>query len=369
MSDNKPKNTISQQSFFIINQKTIIQGFFLGLLSFLVVIVLFAVWGGLMLNNKYQLFLFFSKMSHQDLVSLAKTIQPKKYKNSQVNFLILGTDETENRPDFPQLTDSIILAQLDTSTAQLTTLGLPRDLWIEPYKTKINALYEYGKERYPDQPQQFPAEVISEMTQLNLDHTLVLSMEQIAGLVELVGGVLINVENGFIDDQFPRNDVDIQVEHDPEKLYETVEFAPGPNLMNGETVLKYIRSRHSQDLTEGNDLARSQRQQQVLMAIINKLSQPDLHWKHPEVTGSLVKFYQDNYGDFLPLDQVISMVLAMGKKVTQLQFNSLTLAEYPENPEGLIEHPLALRPYQNQWVYLVKDLSAFQQFIKQSFNN
>lgn len=364
MSDNKIN---SNQSFLAINRRTIIRGLLLCAATLVVVFILICIWGGLVINNKYRQFLFFSKMSQPEIISLVKTIQPEKYQDCKINFLILGTDETKNRLDTPQLTDSIILAQLDTNEAQLTTLSLPRDLWNDPYKTKINALYEYGKDRYPDSPQQFTTEIIEEMTRLNFQHTLVMSMDEVAQIVDLVGGISVNVETGFTDDQFPKNDVDIQTEHDPDKLYETVTFEPGPNYMNGTTVLKYIRSRHSSNLDEGTDIARSQRQQQVLLALIDKLSQPLLHWQHPEISGKLIKFYQDNYNKYLAIDELISMASAVGKDITKFKIHSLSLSEYPDDPNGIIEHPGNLRPYQNQWVYIIKDMNTFQQFINLHF--
>lgn len=364
-STNQPDSTVL--SFFRFNKKTVLRGFFLGISTVIFTCILFSIYLGLIIHNKYQRFLFFAEMSHSEVVNLTKNIQPKNFKSANLIFLILGTDDVENRPGFPQLTDSMILINLNTETAQAKTTSLPRDLWSDPYKTKINALYEYGKQRYPEQPELFPQEVVTDMTGVKINHTLVVAMEQLAEIVDAVGGVTIMVENGFIDEKFPRSDVDIQTERDPTKLYETIVFEPGEQCMNGKRVLQYIRSRNSADESEASDLARAIRQQQVISALINKLAQPSLYWRRPEIAGYLLKFYSDNFESYLPLTDLVSLLAAIGPQATHFELNSIALTEFPQDEQGLIEHPRNLRPYQNQWVYIIRDDATFKNFFKENF--
>jgi anionic cell wall polymer biosynthesis LytR-Cps2A-Psr (LCP) family protein len=51
--------------------------------------------------------------------------------------------------------------------------------------------------------------------------------------------------------------------------YETLKFTRGKQLLDSETALKFVRSRHSD--TNGNDFGRSLRQQAFLIGIKNKL--------------------------------------------------------------------------------------------------
>ena len=94
--------------------------------------------------------------------------------------LLLGLDTVANKPNDPQLTDTMLLVSININNGEINTLSLPRDLWSSAYKTRINALYEYGKERYPDKPEQFPEEVIEEMTGIDITHTMTLSLENVA---------------------------------------------------------------------------------------------------------------------------------------------------------------------------------------------
>ena len=55
-----------------------------------------------------------------------------------------------------------------------------------------------------------------------------------------------------------------------EDRYETVHFEEGVQTMDGDTALKYVRSRKGTN-GEGTDFARSRRQQKVIMAIKDKV--------------------------------------------------------------------------------------------------
>ncbi len=88
-----------------------------------------------------------------------------------------------------------------------------------------------------------------------------------------MGGLKVNIGNSFIDKKFPiaGKENDDCGGDDPEFLcrYETVEFVKGEAIMDGETALKYVRSRNAQG-SEGNDFARSKRQQVIMDALKEK---------------------------------------------------------------------------------------------------
>ena len=68
--------------------------------------------------------------------------------SGRTNFLILGI-RGENPSEVADLTDTIILASYSHQQEQLTLLSIPRDLWVNSLKTKINAVYHYGQQRQP----------------------------------------------------------------------------------------------------------------------------------------------------------------------------------------------------------------------------
>ncbi|MBD3279186.1 MAG: hypothetical protein GF390_00560 [Candidatus Pacebacteria bacterium] len=313
----------------------------------------------------------FSQAAQVSLQELWQTYQQSQQQAQKlagpVNLLILGTDSLAQRGDVPPLTDTIMLVKLDLKTGQISTLSLPRDLWNQTYQTKINALLAYGEQRYPKQPELFSQEVIADLTQVPIDHTLVLNLNDLQELINLVGGIEVKIEQGFTDEQFPRPDVDITTETDPAKLYETVTFATGVETMSGERALKYIRSRHSDD-KQGHDLARSQRQQQVIQALVTKLQNLKYFANHPDQAGLLYRFYLDHFAVYLPMEQLLAIVYQLAPQQNHLTINNHQLSIYPDEQNGVIYHPPQWQ-YQNQWVYIIRDQQQFQDFINNKLNN
>src|SRR5579859_4859940 len=196
--------------------------------------------------------------------------------DGHVNFFVLGTDGLANRGHDTVLTDTMLLVSLNLKSGKVAMYSLPRDLWNDDYKTKINAFYQYGVDRYPTEPQRFPREVVEQITQTQVQHTVVITMDTLAALIDEAGGVDVNVKEGFVDPMFPREDVDVTKVHDPKLLYKTVEFKTGVEHMSGSRVLEYIRSRHSEG-QQGNDIARGQRQQEVILDLVNELKNPSFY--------------------------------------------------------------------------------------------
>ncbi len=277
------------------------------------------------------------------------------------NLLILGVDTLKTRGDSTPLTDSIMLVSINLQTGKIIILPLPRDLWSKPYQTKINALYTYGLDRYPADPQKFPQEVIAEMTDLKIHHTLIVSMETVAEVIDLIGGVEIDVKQGFIDEEFPRTDVDVTIETNPDKLYETIKFEAGLQHMDGQTTLKYMRSRHGNN-DQNSDISRSHRQQDIVQVLAKELlSQSSLF--NTSLMGQFYRYYLDNFANDLSPVELIAMGKTLFPIKNMVQLENKVIPIYPDNPMGTIEHP-PLYLYDNQWVYLIRDKTEFKLDIK-----
>ena len=279
--------------------------------------------------------------------------------------LLLGTDQVANRMGDPVLTDTMMILNLNLESGQLSAISYPRDLWNAEYKTKINALYQYGFERYPNRPEQFPKQVIEQISGVEMDRTMVLRLDQVSELIDILGGVEINVPEAFVDEQFPRDDVDIRFETDPTKLYEKIEFVKGPQKMSGERSLKYIRSRKSANLDEGTDDARAKRQQQVISALIKKISQPTLV-KQPELIGKLYHFYDLNFSQQISLIELIEIANRLRTKLQHIAFDPSSLSIQTEEEDGVITHPPVAK--YGQWVYEIVDEEKFQTEVREKLH-
>lgn len=274
------------------------------------------------------------------------------------NMLVLGVDSLAGRGTVPPLTDTMMIVSLQLSTGRLTVLPLPRDLWSDAYQTKINALYAYGRDRYPDHPERFPQEALTELTGVQFQHVVVLSIDQVAEIIDLLGGIEVKVEESFVDERFPRPDVDVTVERDPAKLYQRIEFTAGTEHMNGERALQFIRSRHASG-TEGNDLARSRRQELVLAALMAKLQNVNTVSDLP-LLARLYRYYLEHFNKVFSIEQGIATLKALWPHKSTLQLVPKTLSIYPQDPQGsLVNPPLNPRQYQGQWVYTVRNPDTF----------
>ena len=351
----------------ISKQLNFFNGLLIGCISLFASLFILIIGCLFILINKYHSFLSAANLTNQEITAILKQVNYGQ-QDTTTTFLILGVDAVANRNGDPQLSDTMILLKLDLESFQIKLLSLPRDLWSDDYQTKINALYHYGQEKYPDNPEKFSAEVITELTGISIDYTLVLNIDQLRELIDLIGGIEVDVAYSFTDAEFPRDDVDIRTVSDPDILYETISFTEGLQIMDGETALKYIRSRHSDSLTTGTDVARSQRQQQVISAIFNHLAEPWQYWHQPEKAGLLVNYYQENFGETLPLATLLELIRLIGPNINQLSLVPIGLTFYPDDPSGLIENPKNLRPYQNQWVYLIRDEDLFKEYLAKQFS-
>jgi anionic cell wall polymer biosynthesis LytR-Cps2A-Psr (LCP) family protein len=286
--------------------------------------------------------------NYQNLESLDK----------KTSFLIMGTDKVDGRGDVPELTDSILLLTLNTETNQINTISLPRDLYNEPYQTRINALYYYGNERYPETPQQFPEETLEEMLGIEIDHTIIVRIADLEELINIIGGIDLTVPVAFTDPEFPRSGVDVTVETDPAILYEEISFEVGVQKMDGATALKYMRSRHSEN-DEGTDNARSKRQQLVLETLASEIK----NIRNPEILGKLYRFYLDNFEKYLTVDEAIEILTPLYETFIksedfEIKFKNNQLSVYPQEENGVIYNPPTWQT-QGEWIYQIKDQEKF----------
>lgn len=192
--------------------------------------------------------------------------------NNQVNIIVLGIAGLQY--EGPDLSDSIILANYDFGKNKLTTVSLPRDVWSDTLRDKINSAYAYGETKSPNGGgiKLAKAEIAAIVGQ-PVQYAAVIDFDHFVNFIEVIGGIDVNVTKSFTDDEFPiPGKADDLCKGDPKYAcrYETISFQKGRQHMNGITALKFVRSRHSQG-EEGSDFARSARQQLVIDALKDKM--------------------------------------------------------------------------------------------------
>jgi LCP family protein required for cell wall assembly len=269
----------------------------------------------------------------------------QKYKT----FLLLGVDQSSKLRDNSMLTDTMMLA-IVRHDGMITMVSLPRDLWIDSLKTKVNALYYYGQQTNPGDGVTLVSSVISEITGVPIDYYFVINMDTMKALVDAVGGVDVEVKRSFVDYEYPR-EVDLS-SSDPAVLYETISFDSGIQHMDGNVALKFIRSRHSKDIFEGTDEGREERQQLLLTTLKKELTQPKI-MSNPANMGALYKVFKQSI--ITNMSDLDLFLIAKEFKNHAISFRTALLPIQDGSQSGLLYHPS--KGPSNQWVYMPIDSS------------
>jgi LCP family protein required for cell wall assembly len=177
-----------------------------------------------------------------------------------INILLLGTDARPDDVD-PARTDTMMLLSLNPDTQTVGLLSLPRDLWVpipgQDVTTKINLAYVIGEERnYPGGGAQLAIDTVSSFIGRPVDYYVRVNFQGFVEIVDLIGGIDLVVPEPIYDEEYPTSDYGV----------ETFQLAAGPQHLDGEMALKYVRTRNMDD-----DYARAARQQQVVEAIAEKV--------------------------------------------------------------------------------------------------
>jgi len=182
-------------------------------------------------------------------------LNPVSVPTEPFTVLLLGSDDDSKFPPDRLNTQSMILVRVDPSTKQATLLSIPRDLWVPiPGQGvgKISTAYQLGG------PQAAIAAVESNF-KVHIDDYVWIGLNGLVNLINKLGGVNLQITNPVLDDFYP---ADLQ-SGDPYGYYR-VAVLPGATHLDGVHALQYVRSRHG-DIR--GDFARSERQQQLLLAI------------------------------------------------------------------------------------------------------
>ncbi len=186
--------------------------------------------------------------------------------DGRTNVVFLGVGGEEHAGG--DLTDSIIVFSYDHANYSVTLIPIPRDIWVPSLQAKINTAYHYGNERREGGGRDLMKSSVSEVIGQPIAYVVVLDFHGFETMIDTVGGIDVDVAQSFDDYLYP---IAGKEDAEPEsERYEHLHFDKGMTHMNGETALKFARSRHAEG-DEGTDFARSKRQEKVIIAFKDKL--------------------------------------------------------------------------------------------------
>lgn len=264
----------------------------------------------------------------------------KKIPPGRTNFLILGiAGENHQGKD---LTDTLIFLSVENQSGKTLILSIPRDIWIAPLRTKINSVYHYkglgGTKK-----------TVEEILGQPVNYGVVVDFAIFKKIIDSLGGITVNVERSFDDYKYPiagrENDL---CGGDPQFKcrYEHLHFEKGKQEMDGETALKFVRSRNAEG-EEGTDFARAQRQQKVILAILEKILSPQFLFS-PQKPLQLIRLLKTNIQTDIPQQkywQLAKIALKIKRENIKTAVLNDSLLVNPKNEKA---------KYDNQWVLVPK---------------
>ena len=269
---------------------------------------------------------------------------------TRVNFLILGKGGAGH--EAPDLTDTMIFVSLKLKDKEqkpgIYLISLPRDIWIEPLRAKLNSVYYWGNKKEVGGGLVLSKAVVEEVTGEPVHYALVVDLSLFKEVIDSLGGIDVYVEEPFVDEWYPiagrEND---NCNGDPlfKCRYETVRFEKGWQKMDGETALKFVRSRKAQG-DEGNDLARAKRQQLVIKAIINSLQKREF-WS----SFDKVKNIANLVFKYVETDIDTRTMVALSRQFLAARSN----IKNEVLPKDLFIVPLKSSKYDNLYVFVPKE--------------
>lgn len=173
------------------------------------------------------------------------------------------------------LMDSIILVHIETDPElvegkKAVLISIPRDLWFSGHKLNADPSIK---------------DAVAGITGLSVDNFITIDFNSFVSAIDSMGGLEIDIPKPYTDNFYPVRGLEnelcgfspqkvaelhslysgFQLEKQFECRYETIHFEAGKTQLDGQTALKYVRSRHGD-----GDFGRSERQFFLLKSLLSK---------------------------------------------------------------------------------------------------
>jgi len=255
-----------------------------------------------------------------------------------INILLIGQDAREGQGR--QRSDSMILLTVNTNTNQLTMTSFMRDLYVEipGYSdNRINACYQMGGAYLLDL-------CLLKNFGVVVDANIEIDFEGFMQVIDKVGGVDIELSQKEADYLNRRGNWEVS------NTAGTWNLKAGMNHLTGDQALAYCRDRFSDGTS---DFGRTERQQKVLTALMNKCKAMSVSELDDLMQEVLPMVTTDMSGD-----QMDSYVINILPTLSDLKVNKLRIpAEGTYSNENI-----------NGMSVLSPDIDAIRSILKEELN-
>ena len=241
----------------------------------------------------------------------------KEYKMIE-NILLIGLDGTNDK--FPKRSDTMIILTIDKLNKSLKLTSLARDTLVKipgRGEEKLTHAYAYGQE-------ELLMQTINENFDLDIKDYAVVNFKSFIDIVDIIGGVDINVNEKEIHHLNEVIKECYGVNHEDTKNIEYITSSGNHNL-NGYQALSYARIRKLDTIYK-----RDERQRLILTNIAHKLSDVSIS-KYLQIAKSILRHIKVNIAFNKIIDLAFIAHELASYDISQLEF---PISEYRE--EGRI---------------------------------
>ncbi len=245
-------------------------------------------------------------------------------RESRINFLLTGIDSSATRDH--ALTDTLLFVSVDPTTGKVAMVSFPRDIARFPLSNgktfvgKINSLMTYAnthKKEFPDGGLPTLEKELGFLIGVPIHYYAAVDLEGFSKMIDRVGGVTIDNPREINDPGYG-GWTDGRI---------GFHLTKGKHKLDGQTALAYVRSRKG---IGDSDFSRARRQQQLLIALEQKLTDPAMLPKLPDILDAAKNTLITNF----PPDRLSDM-LDISKRVDEKNITRKVLnAPYSNHPDS-----------------------------------
>lgn len=259
--------------------------------------------------------------------------------NDRINILLLGMGGEGH--EGPLLTDTLMVASIKPSEGRVALLSIPRDL-IVPLPgvgwRKINSANAFGELKTPGRGGEFTRTALEGLLGIEIPYYVRIDFSGFKDIIDSLGGVDVHVDRSFTDYTYPTNDYKTQV----------VTFKTGWEHLDGESALRFARSRHGTN-GEGSDFARAKRQQKVLTALRDSLLSYKT-FKNPAGVSNTLASLQSNVTTNFQVGEILRLA-RIGQHIDRNNIAHKVVDNGPNSPlvDATLNGAYVLVPRHDDW--------------------
>lgn len=194
--------------------------------------------------------------------------------------LVLGIDRSIENTAIGR-SDTNILLSVNTFSAQVNAVSIPRDLWVvipNHGENRINAAHAFGEAEKPSSGPLLSMATLEHNFGIRADYFIRFQLEKFPAMVDALGGVEIQLDEAIGG------------------------YPPGTSHLDGQAALAFVRDR-----SEGDDFFRMLHGQIFVKAFLQKLLQPASWLRFPELLTAAAQAVDTN----LPVWQQPRLLVAL----------------------------------------------------------